>query len=307
MYIIDGGFFKIMGYIIAGILLFAAALAFFIRSAWERRHPCITEYVICSEKVPEGLSGKKALYLSDLHNDIYGENNITLLRMMEEASPDFIFFGGDMGTAHPFGVCRFKGLEAILKAFSGKIPMYFGNGNHEDRAAKEPGRYPGFYRRLLKLLSDYGAVHLVNKSVILSEGPENAVLTGLSLSEKCYRHGRKYRLNVSAIKKSIGPKKEGFQIVLCHSPLYLHELSLWGADLVLSGHFHGGTVRLPFLGGVMTPQYQFFSKYCRGRLEENGATELVSGGLGTHSVNIRFRNRPEILLLKFERTNTDES
>lgn len=62
------------------------------------------------------------------------------------------------------------------------------------------------------------------------------------------------------IEKKLGPaSRDHFQILLAHSPLFFEAYRKWGADLTLSGHFHGGTIRLPVLGGVMTPQYQFFS------------------------------------------------
>ncbi len=68
-----------------------------------------------------------------------------------------------------------------------------------------------------------------------------------------------------------------------------------GQILPCAGHFHGGTIRLPGLGGVMTPQYQFFLPWCAGIFEEQGHYMAVSRGLGTHSINIRLNNRPQLL------------
>ena len=98
------------------------------------------------------------------------------------------------------------------------------------------------------------------------------------------------------------PVKDRVNILMMHSPLYLEEAAAWGADLVLSGHFHGGTIRLPLPGrpGLMTPQFQFFVKECSGlHTSENGRTKMiVSRGIGTHSVDIRFNDLPEISIIE---------
>ena len=91
-----------------------------------------------------------------------------------------------------------------------------------------------------------------------------------------------------------------FQILLLHSPLFFNNCRHWGADLTLSGHFHGGTIRLPLLGGIMTPQYQFFLPWCAGRFDKEGKTMIVSRGLGTHSVNIRLNDRPQLIHITLE-------
>ena len=100
------------------------------------------------------------------------------------------------------------------------------------------------------------------------------------------------------IEEKVGNPASGhFQILLAHSPLFFANYADWGADLTLCGHFHGGTIRLPGLGGVMTPQYQFFLPWCAGIFEDQGHYMAVSRGLGTHSINIRLNNRPQLLVL----------
>lgn len=101
------------------------------------------------------------------------------------------------------------------------------------------------------------------------------------------------------LERHLGPADDSrFQILLAHSPLYFEQYADWGADLTLSGHFHGGTIRLPFVGGVMTPQYQFFHPYCAGEFEKDGKHMIVGRGLGTHSINIRFCNRPQLMVVR---------
>ena len=94
-----------------------------------------------------------------------------------------------------------------------------------------------------------------------------------------------------------------FQILMAHSPLFFDACADWGADLTLSGHFHGGTIRIPGLGGVMTPQYQFFLPVCAGTFEQNGRYMIVSRGLGTHSINIRIFNKPQVVVVRLRPEN----
>ena len=73
--------------------------------------------------------------------------------------------------------------------------------------------------------------------------------------------------------------RNDFQVLLAHNPVFFDAYAGWGADLTLCGHFHGGTIRIPGLGGVMTPQYQFFLPWCAGRFDADGKTMIVSRGL----------------------------
>ena len=104
------------------------------------------------------------------------------------------------------------------------------------------------------------------------------------------------------MERALGkPDEKRFSILQAHSPMFFEEYAAWGADLTLSGHFHGGTIRLPVLGGVMTPQYQFFYPRCAGEFtDEKGRRMLVGRGLGTHSIKIRFCDKPQVLVVKLK-------
>ena len=107
------------------------------------------------------------------------------------------------------------------------------------------------------------------------------------------------KLKPEYIEERLGPAgRERFQILLAHSPLFMDAYRAWGADLTLAGHFHGGTIRIPLLGGVMTPQYQFFLPCCAGFFWKKGGYMIVSRGLGTHSINIRINNKPQLVVVK---------
>lgn len=118
------------------------------------------------------------------------------------------------------------------------------------------------------------------------------------LAEKLGKTAGRGQVGTDAVQKAqrngVAASAGAYRILLLHSPLYLKEVAAFGADLVLSGHFHGGTIRLPLLGGLMTPQYQFFVKECSGLFQEGETKMIVSRGLGTHSIRIRLNDLPEI-------------
>ena len=85
---------------------------------------------------------------------------------------------------------------------------------------------------------------------------------------------------------------------MAHSPVYFSAYSKWGADLTLSGHLHGGIMRLPFVGGVIGPDFFIFPKYSGGLYKENNRNMIVSCGAGMHTVNLRIFNPPELTLVE---------
>ena len=74
----------------------------------------------------------------------------------------------------------------------------------------------------------------------------------------------------------------------------------WGADLILSGHLHGGIVRIPGLGGVISPQAFLFPRYSGELTLEGDQTVIVSRGLGTHTIHLRLFNTPELVSISLE-------
>ena len=134
---------------------------------------------------------------------------------------------------------------------------------------------------------------------------------GLDLPKIAYRP-RSGEIPEGLLKETMGePDPEKFCLLLAHSPLFFEEYAAWGADLTLSGHFHGGTIRLPLVGGVMTPQYQFFYPRCAGYFELPGkgrekSRMIVGRGLGTHSINIRLNDKPQVVVVRLCGADTQQ-
>ena len=126
-------------------------------------------------------------------------------------------------------------------------------------------------------------------------------ISGITLPRECYRKGRIPSLSAGYLDQKLGKASDkNFELLLAHTPTFAKTYADWGADLVLSGHFHGGTIRIPGLGGVMTPQLQFFSPLARGSVTQKNTNIIVSGGLGTHSINVRLNNLPQLVVLTWK-------
>lgn len=264
-----------------------------VRSRYERDHFLIEETEILSSKIRRP---KTLVFLSDIHDKEFGVENERLFAAIREVKPDAVLIGGDTMVAKPGKA----GLDVTRRLINGLTklgcPIYYANGNHEQRLGREQEHYGSLYRELLQLLNENGVAYLSDSSAMLGE---DICISGLNIDPCYYRNLIPKKMTERYVKAHLGQSApDGFQILMAHSPLFHRVYAAWGADLTLAGHFHGGTIRLPLLGGVMTPQYQFFLPCCAGTFERNGRYMVVSRGLGTHSINIRLNDRPQVVVLR---------
>ncbi len=272
----------------------AAAAGGLARSQYERRHFVVEETKIVSAKLQKP---RKLVFLSDIHDNEFGSSNERLLEAVRKIRPDAALIGGDTMVVKP-GKCRLEVTKRLIAGLSGICPVYYANGNHEQRMRKELRQYGGLYREFRRILRGYGAIYLSDRSALLGD---DIRISGLDIGKKYYYDFKPARMLPEYIAGRLGAADaDRFQILLAHSPMFFDAYAGWGADLALAGHFHGGTVRLPVLGGVMTPQYQLFLPYCAGVFENKGRHMIVSRGLGTHSINIRFGNLPQVVAVRLE-------
>ncbi|HIT89950.1 MAG TPA: metallophosphoesterase, partial [Candidatus Merdenecus merdavium] len=193
----------------------------------------------------------------------------------------------------------------LLKELSRWYPIYCGNGNHESRLAHHPEVYGKTYEEYEKALLSFGVSILRNESKTMEIKGNRIRLTGLELPEKYYEKFNHYTLEKSWLDQNLGQSKKGIlQILLAHHPAYFHTYAQWGADISVSGHLHGGILRLPLIGGVITPQAKLFPKYDRGHYQIQDKHLIVSPGLGGHTIDIRLNNPP--LLMVINMTNTSQ-
>ena len=196
---------------------------------------------------------------------------------------------------------HFDMLANLYEKLVERYPVYYAFGNHEQRMKEEPLTYSGWWQSYWKVLKDSGMHVLVNKSEEIIKNGGTMRISGITLPRECYRKGRIPSLSAGYLDQKLGKASDkNFELLLAHTPTFAKTYADWGADLVLSGHFHGGTIRIPGLGGVMTPQLQFFSPLARGSVTQKNTNIIVSGGLGTHSINVRLNNLPQLVVLTWK-------
>ena len=248
----------------------------------------------------QGLKNeKKAVFLSDLHNHVYGENNHKLVEAIRLEYPDYILIGGDMLVGKDGE--GYQDALTFVKQLSKICPVYYANGNHEQRMKEIPENYSASYEEYKKELVLAGIIFLENDSVYLKWPGINIKLTGLEIPLRCYTHFHKEHLDEIEIIERIGLRENGvYEIVMAHNPSYMNVYKQRGADLILSGHLHGGIVRIPGVAGAISPSFEIFPKYSGDHYHEKETDIVVSKGLGTHTFNIRLFNPAELIVLNFK-------
>ena len=256
----------------------------------------VTKYRICSQKLNGIKREKKVIFLSDLHNRMYGEENERLLESIRNQHPDLILIGGDM-LVRKDGNSYDKTVHFLAK-LPGICPVYCANGNHEQKLKELPDKYEQSYEEYKKALTASGIHMLENASETVKLDEVPVKLSGLEIPLGAYARFGKKELSLKEITDRIGEHGDDYQILLAHHPGYMKEYLAYGADLILGGHYHGCVVQLPGIGGVISTNFTLFPKYSGGIYQEGEQTAVVSRGLGTHSVPLRLWNWPELIVLE---------
>lgn len=262
-------------------------------------------YDIQSVNLPDAFNGFRIAVLADLHNKSFGKNNVRLIKQIKEINPDIILIAGDLlvrKQPEEFNVAL-----KFLKELSKICPIYYGLGNHEQSIMSddndEPNGFMGYSDKLKKM----GIILLDNESVYIKRRNQKICLTGVSIEKMFFQKYKLPPMTEDYMQKLVGfSNKECYNILIAHNPTYFIRYIDWGADLIVSGHIHGGVIRLPLLGGMLSPQYRFFPSYDGGRYERNLKTMLVSRGLGGHTIKFRINNRPEIMLVTLSSSQIDK-
>lgn len=255
---------------------------------------CVRRYTL---KVPYETECKepvKLIFVSDLHGKKYGRENEDLIRAIRNEQPDYILSGGDILTRSE-EITDHTAIQFYQK-LSKICPVYAANGNHEQRMKENEEYYGSRYARLRQELQRAGVKMLENESCDIDMKGIPVTLSGLEIPLRCYSHFKTVPYDVSEMISQIGnSRKDRFQILLAHNPAYMKQYAQWGSKLTLSGHLHGGIIRIPGIGGLITPQAKLFPKYSGDMYIKDNKACIVSRGLGTHTINIRLMNPAEVV------------
>lgn len=240
----------------------------------------------------------RAVVLADLHNKRYGKDNEQLIAAIREQKPDVILVTGDIPTAKPK-----KSLDIaihLMEELSKDYPIYYANGNHEQRMKLYPEKYGDMCEVYDKALRDMGVKRLVNAYTVLEE--YGLAIFGAEIDKFYYKRFGVKPMAPEYMPSVLGqPKADYYNILLAHNPDYFPQYAAWGAELVLSGHVHGGMVRVPFWKkGVVSPNVRLFPKYDSGIFRQDKSVMWLSRGLGMHTIPVRLFNPAELMVLDLE-------
>ena len=266
---------------------------FYINSRFEVSH-----YNIKSRKVRRNV---RLAVMADLHNCMCGDGGRQLFNAIDNESPDIVIIAGDMIDAlenDPSDTMK------VLKLIHEHYPMIYGMGNHEKKVMD--GRYLHLIRRIfLNGLKDAGLRILSDSYKYL--GDTGIKVSCLDLPIDYFGRIRDPELSVDQVKEKLGEiDTEYFNLLIAHDPQYFDTYSEYGPDLVLSGHMHGGVIRIPGLGGLVSPKLRLFPKYDAGLFEKNGTRMIISRGLGMHTIHVRVNNSPELVIVDIEAAGKDQ-
>ena len=220
--------------------------------------PDITEYTLSC-----GVSEKTVFALvSDLHNRPYEE----FLSAVRERKPDFVLAPGDI--LERTEERQDMGL-AFLTGLAREFPVFYAPGNHERDIDRET----------LERIRKTGAVWLENASARLGKLNIGGISGEFELTDEARAFLDAFCL------------QGGVRILLCHQPdRYFHYIRNYDIPVVVSGHAHGGQIRI-FGQGLFAPQQGIFPKWTSG-VHENRL--VVSRGLANHTIVPRLWTRPEV-------------
>lgn len=264
--------------LLALLALFALAAGFVY---WQNFTLQVEPVELFFESLPPQFDGLRVAELSDLHGRSFGENNVRLLRTLQKARPDMICICGDLFDEKT----DLTMLEPLLTGLTDIAPVYYVTGNHEWQVKN--------LREILQKMRAWGVTVLENEGGVLSRGGAEMVVAGVH--DPCGPYDMK--TPAALVRELRSARGNDFILMLSHRN---DELAMWsqlGVQLVLSGHCHGGVVRLPFVGGVFGTRRELFPEYDAGVYRQDGTTLFVSRGLGYTNVHFRLFNRPHVPIM----------
>lgn len=250
-----------------------------------RHELSLEQHTLHLQRLPDAFRGMRIAQISDFHYTEYTEPFFMreVVRQVNRLRPDMVVLTGDFVSFGPWGhaYARRHAPECAAILSGLECPLRYAiMGNHDVRVGES---------YVIGPLEEHGIPVLNNRAIPLERDGQRVWLAGLgSVCERRSNPGK-------AIPGSIANGKEAL-IVLAHEPDILPEIARYNADLMLSGHTHGGQVRIPFLPPMMLPP--FGKRYVEG-LFRQGPTQLyVNRGIGAVGVPFRFRCPPEITLFQ---------
>ena len=235
--------------------------------------------------LPDGFEGLRIVQISDLHGHEYGQDSEALLALVAQQAPEFIVVTGDLIDQES----HLAMVPALARGLAAIAPTYYVTGNHEWAVGGVP--------RLKGILTECGVTVLSNQYVTLERNGDSLVLAGVD-DPNGYADQKTPEELYGEIQREAG---DLCTILLAHRNDRFDQYAAAGYDLVISGHAHGGIVRLPFTDGLLGTDRKLVPTWTAGVYTLGDSTLFVSRGLGNNTVPIhgfRLFNRPDLAVLE---------
>lgn len=262
-------------------LLAAVLAALCLTAADSRWHLELTRYEIALPGLPPELEGLRIVHLSDLHGARFGPGNRRLTELLRLEKPDIVALTGDFaGNRGQLGA-----VEELLRGLPEDAASYYITGNHEWAG--------GVAQEMKTLMARYGVTCLENGYVSYEKNGARITVAGVEDPNAWAEMKRPEEL-AAELRRA---RPEDFVLWLGHRNYWVKYYPDLPVDLILSGHAHGGIVRLPGLGGLLNVEHRLGADYEAGLYWSGSYCMEVSRGLGNSIPIPRLFNRPELVSL----------
>ena len=271
------------------ILLLFIVIAWLV---WSNKTVKTTDIIVSSNNLPTEFNNYKIAHISDFHNAEFGEKNSKIIDILKNQNPDIIAVTGDLVDSNHTNIDI---AVSFMKQAVKIAPCFYVTGNHEAWTEQ--------YDELESKLIECGVNILHDTYFYLEKNGTKIKLVGID--DPSFTKG--YELTEESIietKLKEFELEDSYTILLSHRPEYFKTYVNSNIDLVLTGHAHGGQFRLPFIGGLVAPNQGLFPKYDSGLFTENNTNMVVSRGIGNSIIPVRINNRPEVIIIKLQSTNS---
>lgn len=278
---------------IIGFLAILVIAVFFIVTLYLSKYSLkCTNYIVNTTKIDSKI---RIVQLTDLHNSTFGKENKRLITTVREQNPDLVCITGDLLNMNQDNTDIAINLITEL---SKDYPVFVSLGNHEIG-------YPYIdSEELIETFEGAGATVLHYEFQDLEFNGERIRIGGL------YGYNLPKTNEASRYKESEFlsdfQNTNNYKILLTHMPYgwyHAGSLDYWNVDLVLSGHTHGGQVRIPILGGLYAPDLGWFPGREKGLYYSKNKEKIMvlSTGLGSTEIIPRINNIPEVAVVDIMR------
>lgn len=295
------------------LAVFLVILSTILVNVYENQTIIVKEYEIASKRLPDEFVGYRILQLTDLHS-IGDEMAQKTIEKVKNEAPDLIVITGDLIDSTVYNREKSEYLSgkrseipgqnmlSLLEEIVDVAPIYYVYGNHEMMLLDDPDS------NSFKVAVEAMGIEILNVgAVTLTKGEASIQLMGIQDPATVYKNPKYAYLENSQtrVRAMIEDAMEGldsqqFTVLLSHRPELFEVYQEYAIDLAITGHAHGGQIRIPFVGGVYAPSQGFWPGYDKGLYKADRLEMVVGVGIGNSKFPVRVFNTPEIVVIELK-------